>query len=227
MARSIDDVQNELLNENFLERLGESKKDFDSFVVVESIISKIAVEFVLAVQENLNKMGKVSTGGLVDGVSSGKIKRKGSVLTVEIGYDLDDPASLYWDYVNQGVRGIVSKQPSKSKYRFRKLSVPPVMAEAIYGWIEKNNISAVNEDQKKGLSKLQKKRKKISKLGDPRMSLAYAISMNIKKRGLPYTGFWDKAVKEYLGSKFVKAVAKSAGADIRLQIRKFKPSGKR
>jgi len=226
MARSIAEVQAELLAEGTLDRIGSARVTSDQVPVLEELVAGVAAQFVLAVRENIDRMGKVDRGGLIDGVSAGEITRNGSKVTVEIGYDKSDPAALYWDYVNQGVKGLDSDEPSGSDYRFRTRKVHPVMADAIFQWVKKNNISAQNEDQRRNISALQQKRKDVKALGDPRMGMAYAIATNIKRRGLPYTGFWDKAVKEYLGKQFIDAVAKAAGADIRVQIRKFNPTGK-
>ena len=226
MARSIAEVQAELLSEGTLDRIGSAKVPSDAVPVIEELIIRTAAEFVLAVRENLDKDGKVDTGGLTDGVAAGELRKSGSTLTIEIGYDPADPASLYWDFVNKGVRGIKSGGPSTSPYRFRKLSAPPVMVNALEGWVKRNNIAARNEDQRRDLSALQIKRETVRNLGNPTRSLAYAIAIQIKRRGLPYTGFWDKAVNEYLGKKFAQAVAKAGAADIRLQVRKFNPTGK-
>ena len=226
MARSIAEVQAELLNEGTLDRLGSARVASDQVPVLEELVAIVAAEFVLAVRENIDRMGKVDRGGLIDGVSAGEIMRNGSKVTVELGYDANDPAALYWDFVNKGVRGIKSGEPSSSPYRFRKLSAPPVMVDALEGWVKRNNIAARNEDQRRDLSALQVKRETVKSYGDPTRSLAYAIALGIKRRGLPYTGFWDKAVKDYLGKSFIDAVAKAAGADIRVQIRKFNPTGK-
>lgn len=226
MARSIAEVQAELLSEGTLDRIGSAKVPSDAIPVIEELIIRAAAEFVLAVRENLDNAGKVDRGGLTDGVAAGELRKSGSTLSIEIGYDPTDPASLYWDFVNKGVRGIKSGEPSTSPYRFRKLSAPPVMVNALEGWVKRNNIAARNEDQRRDLSALQIKRETVKSYGDPTRSLAYAIALGIKRRGLPYTGFWDKAVKEYLGKKFAQAVAKAGAADIRLQVRKFNPTGK-
>lgn len=226
MARSIAEVQAELLSEGTLDRLGSERTESDAIPAIEALIIKVAAEFVLAVRENLDKDGKVSTGGLTDGVAAGELRKSGSTLTIEIGYDPADPAALYWDYVNKGVRGIVSQEPQSSPYFFKKKTVAPVMADAIHEWVKRNNISAQNEDQRRDLSSLQVKRETVKSYGDPTLSLAYAIAAGIKLRGLPYTGFWDRAVKEYLGKKFADAVAKAGAADIRLQVRKFNPTKK-
>jgi hypothetical protein len=184
----------------------------------------LAGEFIIAVQENLDRLGKVSTGGLTDGVSAGDLVQSGSTYTLEIGYDKNDPAANYWDFVNKGVRGIRSGQPASSPYQFRKLSAPPVMVEAIKGWLRVNGIAARNEDQREDLSRLQQKRRNIAAEQDPQGDFAYAIALAIKRRGLPYTGYFDQAVNAYFGKTFAQAVAKAASFDVRVAVRKFNPA---
>ena len=52
-------------------------------------------------------------------------------------------------------------------------------------------------------------------------SLAYATAINIKRRGLKKTGFFDKAVEESFGSQFYSAVAKITGKEIAVNIRSY------
>jgi hypothetical protein len=184
----------------------------------------LAGEFIIAVQENLDRLGKVSTGGLTDGVSAGDLVQSGSTYTLEIGYDKNDPSAKYWDLVNKGVRGIRSGQPASSPYQFRKLSAPPVMVEAIKGWLRVNGIAARNEDQREDLSRLQQKRRNIASEQDPQGDFAYAIALAIKRRGLPYTGYFDQAVNAYFGKTFAQAVAKAASFDVRVVVRRFNPA---
>jgi hypothetical protein len=49
-------------------------------------------------------------------------------------------------------------------------------------------------------------------------------ALKIKREGLPYTGYFDIPVAEYFGDQFAQAVAKAAGVDIRIAIRKFNPN---
>ena len=151
MAKSLKQVQDELLTSGYLDTLADDPVDPGSAPTnnaVSDLIIKLAGEFIIAVQENLDRLGKVSTGGLTDGVSAGDLVQSGSTYTLEIGYDKNDPSAKYWDFVNKGVRGIRSGQPSSSPYQFRKLSAPPVMVEANKGWLRVNGIAARNEDQR-------------------------------------------------------------------------------
>jgi len=227
MAKSLKQVQDELLTSGYLDTLADDPVDPGSAPTnnaVSDLIIKLAGEFVIAVQENLDRLGKVSTGGLTDGVSAGDLVQSGSTYTLEIGYDKNDPAAKYWDFVNKGVRGIRSGQPASSPYQFRKLSAPPVMVEEIKGWLRVNGIAARNEDQREDLSRLQQKRRNIAAEQDPQGDFAYAIALAIKRRGLPYTGYFDQAVNAYFGKTFAQAVAKAASFDVRVAVRKFNPA---
>ena len=227
MAKSLKQVQDELLTSGYLDTLADDPVDPGSAptnTAVSDLIIKLAGEFVIAVQENLDRLGKVSTGGLTDGVSAGDLVQSGSTYTLEIGYDKNDPSAKYWDFVNKGVRGIRSGQPASSPYQFRKLSAPPVMVEAIKGWLRVNGIAARNEDQREDLSRLQQKRRNIAAEQDPQGDFAYAIALAIKRRGLPYTGYFDQAVNAYFGKTFAQAVAKAASFDVRVAVRKFNPA---
>lgn len=227
MAKSLKQVQDELLTSGYLDTLADDPVDPGSAPTnnaVSDLIIKLAGEFIIAVQENLDRLGKVSAGGLTDGVSAGDLVQSGSTYTLEIGYDKNDPSAKYWDFVNKGVRGIRSGQPASSPYQFRKLSAPPVMVEAIKGWLRVNGIAARNEDQREDLSRLQQKRRNIAAEQDPQGDFAYAIALAIKRRGLPYTGYFDQAVNAYFGKTFAQAVAKAASFDVRVAIRKFNPA---
>ena len=227
MAKSLKQVQDELLTSGYLDTLADDPVDPGSAPTnnaVSDLIIKLAGEFIIAVQENLDRLGKVSTGGLTDGVSAGDLVQSGSTYTLEIGYDKNDPAAKYWDFVNKGVRGIRSGQPASSPYQFRKLSAPPVMVEAIKGWLRVNGIAARNEDQREDLSRLQQKRRNIATEQDPQGDFAYAIALAVKRRGLPCTGYFDQAVNAYFGKTFAQAVAKAASFDVRVAIRKFNPT---
>jgi len=226
MAKSQKQVQAELLSEGWIDRQSKDSVNRNQTepVTVEELLARYAGEFIIAVRENLDKRGKVSTGALQDGVDSGEVISEGGKYTLEIGYDKNDPAAKYWDFVNKGVRGIRSGQSASSPYQFRKLSAPPVMVEAIKGWLRVNGIAARNEDQREDLSRLQQKRRNIAAEQDPQGDFAYAIALAIKRRGLPYTGYFDQAVNAYFGKTFAQAVAKAASFDVRVAVRKFNPA---
>jgi hypothetical protein len=228
MAKSESQAQAELLTEGWIDRQAVEKVDRtggSGTPTIEELLARYANEFVEAVKKNINDSGKVSTGSLSDGLDSGEIENNNGKYTLEIGYEQNGPAAKYWDYVNKGVKGLVSGEPANSPYYFKKLTAPPVMVNAIKSWARQNGITpTANESQKTNLSALQQKRKRIAEVQDPLDSFAYFTARKIKREGLAYTGYFDKPVAEYFGDNFAEAVAKAAAFDIRIAIRKFNPT---
>lgn len=226
--------QAELLSEGTLDRLGASRVDFSDageLPVTARLLVIAGAQFVQRVHDNLDAMGKVSTGTLSTDVISGDVKVGNNTVSISVGYPANSPGAKYYDFVNQGVKGIISGQPSESPYSFRKLSAPPVMVAAIRGWIDQNNIRSREETQKRDLSPLQTKRKGIQEatggaIGNKNDALAYAIARSIKRRGLPRTRFFDEAAEYAFGQQFLDDLAKAVGADIRIAIRQAnRPAG--
>lgn len=217
---SITDVQLAALSEPFLRDATSNRNDYFSakeLPVVERLLIASAAQFIQEVQDNLDRMGKVSSGTLSTDIKSGELINSGGSYSISMGYPEGSDGAGYYDFVNKGVKGLESQKPANSPYEFRKYSAPPIMVKAIYGWLVRNNISARNEDQTRNLSALQTKRQSLREL-DPRQSLAYAIAKNIKKKGLPYTGYFDKAITSVYGTKFVELVAQAIGVDVQVQI---------
>lgn len=227
--------QAELLAEGFLNQFDDGNRvDFTGageLPIVSRMLVIRAAAFIQRVQQNLDNAGKVSTGTLSTDIAQGEVTVGGGSVSIEVGYPASSPGAKYYDFVNEGVKGLTSGQPSTSPYSFRKLSAPPVMVAAIRGWMDDNNVRSREETQKRDLSPLQAKRKGIQELtgsaiGDKNDALAYAIARSIKRRGLPRTRFFDEAAEFAFGQDFMDAVAKAVGADIRIAIRQAnRPQG--
>jgi hypothetical protein len=224
--------QAELLADGFLNQFDDGNRvDFTGageLPIVSRMLVIRAAAFIQRVQQNLDNAGKVSTGTLSTDIIQGDVAVGGGSVSIEVGYPASSPGAKYYDFVNEGVKGFISGQPSSSPYSFRKFSAPPVMVSAIQGWIETNNIRSREETQKRDLSPLQSKRADIQQLsrGEASRGLAYAIAKSIKRRGLPRTRFFDEAAEFAFGQDFMDAVAKAVGADIRIAIRQAnRPQG--
>lgn len=217
---SITEAQLAALSEPILRDAKSNRSDYFSageLPTIEKLLIASAAQFIQDVQDNLDRFGKVSSGTLSKDIQSGELINKRGSYSISIGYPEGSKGGDYYDYLNKGVKGLDSGEPSNSPYFFKKYSAAPVMVDAIYGWLVRNNISARNEDQRKGQSPLQAKRQSLQQL-DPRRGLAYVIAKNIKKRGLPYTGYFDKAITSVYGTKFVELVAQAMGVDVQVQI---------
>lgn len=223
MAKSIKQIEAEVLAK--LDSIGVSSKGFkevDSFGGIEDMMVLAAANFILKVQENLNQSGSIDTGTLASEIEKGEVVNSGGVYSIEVGYKAGSKASKYYDFVNKGVRGTRSGEPSDSPYSFKNDKPGLKMTSAIAGWYRRHATAGRRETQKKNLSSVQRKSKKLSKMVDANKrlrSLAYATAVNIKRRGLKKTGFFDKAVQNTFGTEFVKALAKISGKEIAINLR--------
>jgi hypothetical protein len=225
MAKSIKQIEAEVLAKLESKGFGISATEFDEITElkgIEELMVLAAANFILQVQENLNRAGKIDTGTLASDIEKGEITNSGGVYSIDVGYPKDSKAAKYYDFVNKGVKGTRSDTPADSPYSFRSDMPGPSMTSAIAGWYRRHASYGRRETQKKNLSAVQRKRKKLSKMVDANKqlrSLAYATAINIKRRGLKKTGFFDKAVQSSFGPDFVKALAKITGKEIAINIK--------
>jgi hypothetical protein len=216
MAKSIKQVQAELLDEGLLNRLGATERDIAELPALQRLMIEAAANFILKVKENIEVLGISDTGALSDDVSSGELVKQGNTYSIEMGYPVGSSAAKYYDYVNKGVTGVQSGSPN-SPYRFKTLGVGKGMALNILKWVRRNNVKG-----DVALTRGQAKRQSLSKMvseASRKKSLAYAIAVNIKKRGLRKTGYFDQAKDLYFGNDFATAISKIIGQDVRILIR--------
>lgn len=216
MAKSIRQLQAELLDEGLLNRLGAQKEDLTKLPLMEQLLIQSAANFIIKVQENINALGISDTGALSDDISEGELTKQGGKYSIEVGYPSNSKAAKYYDFVNKGVKGIKSGTPN-SPYSFKTLGVSSAMQNNILSWVKRNNIRG-----DVAITKRQAKRQSLSTMvsqASNQKSLAYAIAKGIKKKGLKKTGYFDKAVSSIFGGDFTTAVSKILGQDIRILIR--------
>jgi hypothetical protein len=198
---------------------GDTKQGALKLDAVERVMFDAASKFIGLAQQRINAKKKVDRGNLSD-ISVSTIQKTGNKYSLTIGYDKSNPASEYYDFQNKGVKGIKSGQPN-SPYKFRTLSVSKNMVEAILQWYLRHKNYIRNEDQRKGLSPLQIKRKTISNVADPKIKLrqlATNTAKNIKKKGIGRVGFFDDNLDKAFGQEFQAKLAQALGQDIALTI---------
>ena len=189
------------------------------FTSVDEIMIRYAKIFIDAAQKRIREKGKVDTGNMSD-IEVGTINYLNGKYSLTIGYDPNNPASKYYDYQNKGVKGIKSNSPN-SMYAYRTLSVSPKMVEALMKWYMRHQNYIRNESQKKGLSKLQNKRKSIASKVSPQKKLrdiAESTAKRIKERGMKRIGFFEDNMKIF-GQEFQKEVAVAMGTNIVVSIK--------
>jgi hypothetical protein len=120
------------------------------------------------------------------------------------------------------VKGVVSGNPSSSPYAFRNLKVSRNMQRSILLWYRKRGNAARNDDQRKKLSATQRKNRSIKRQVDAATrlkSMAYATAVNIKKKGIKRSGFFDDTINSVFGQSFLDALSKVVGQDVKIAIR--------
>jgi hypothetical protein len=199
MAKSISEAQAEALADGFLDGFGEAFKPKKAL----SKIILVAGKFVEEAQNNLNKSDRNASGALSESITIVDPVKDGNNIRVDISM------LYYWKFINDGVTGVISQQPS-SPYKFKNLFVSKKMLKAIRKWVIKEGLKFKAKGQGKPISKREKFRKSIT---DTSTSTAYAISRAVKAKGLKKTNFVKKALAET--NKYAKQeIGKGFKADI-------------
>ena len=220
MPKSINQLQAELLSSGTLDKLGASQQDFASLgtlPVLEQYLILAAANFIQKVKDNIEVLGISDTGSLSDDISSGELVKESNGYSIEVGYPRGSKAAKYYDFVNKGVKGVKSGTPN-SPYAFKNIGVGRAMLQNIKSWVDRNGIRRNDV----AITRRQATRQSLSNMvseASRSKNLAYAVAVNIKKRGLRKTGFFDSAVDSYFGSDFASGVSKIIGQDIKVLIR--------
>ena len=220
MPKSINQLQGELLSSGTLDKLGASQQDFASLgtlPVLEQYLILAAANFIQKVKDNIEVLGISDTGALSDDISSGELVKESNGYSIEVGYPRGSKAAKYYDFVNKGVKGVKSGTPN-SPYAFKNIGVGREMLRNIKSWVDRNGIRRNDV----AITRRQATRQSLSNMvseASRSKNLAYAVAVNIKKRGLRKTGFFDSAVDSYFGRDFAVSVSKIIGQDIKVLIR--------
>jgi hypothetical protein len=188
---------------------------------VQAVMLEGANQFMKLAIARINQKKKVDRGNLSD-MEVSSIKQEGNKYSLTIGYSKNNPASKYYDFQNKGVKGIKSKQPNSSPYSYRTLSVSASMVNALMQWYMRHRNYIRNDDQRKNLSPLQRKRKTLGNITNQQAKLkqiATNTAKAIKKRGMPRVGFFEDNLDKAFGKEFQVKLAKALGQDIILNIR--------
>jgi hypothetical protein len=230
MPKSINQLQAELLSSGVLDKLGASQQDFASLgtlPVLEQYLILAAANFIQKVKDNIEVLGISDTGSLSDDISSGELVKESNGYSIEVGYPRGSKAAKYYDFVNKGVKGFdtSSNRNSTSPYSFKNIRnkkggvlIGGAMLKNISSWVDRNGIRRNDV----AITRRQATRQSLSNMvseASRSKNLAYAVAVNIKKRGLRKTGFFDSAVDSYFGRDFAVSVSKIIGQDIKVLIR--------
>ncbi len=188
---------------------------------VEKVMLEGANKFLNLAKQRIRQRKKVDKGNLAD-IEVFDLEEKGGLYSITIGYPRSNPASVYYDFQNLGVRGIQSRSPN-SKYSFKTLKVSSKFVNAILAWYLRHKNFIRNDDQPTSLSGLQVKRKNIASVADPQKKLrqiAKQTAENIKKRGIPRVGFLEDNKDKAFGKDFQDKLSIALGQSVALTIKK-------
>ena len=191
---------------------------------IEEVMVKYADLFITKAKKTIDQKHKVDTGKMSE-IEFSSVNFLNGKWAITIGYDKNNPASKYYDFQNKGVKGIKSGVPN-SQYSFRTLSVSAKMVEAIMAWYLRHRNYIRKETQKRGLSKLQKKRKKLSadSFKNNLRVVATNTAKKIKERGIKRVGFFEDNM-DIFGKEFQQEVALALGKNIVVSIKQVIESG--
>lgn len=206
---SISQAQAKAIADGFLATLGQQRTTNEELPVIEALLLKYGAEFQQEAIDNLNKNKSIASGNIAD--IRFQVTKFGTTYTLSMGYPNSEPASKYWDFVNQGVKGTKNvKADGKTPYAFKsnKKSIPVSVVEK---WLQYNKLKTISV-------------KRYSKLGvelkalNDKKSLAGAIAKSIHRKGLRSTRYFDKARDSVFGKDFQKIMNAALGFDVEIKI---------
>jgi hypothetical protein len=177
----------DLINSNFLDV---NSNDKSIYIVLEDTLSEYGEKFLYLLEKYYNQRGVKASGAIISESKSIITENgNGTLLTIS----LPD----YYDYPNEGVRGVKESQnASNSPYKFKSLTkMSKEGRESLKKYIlsGKAKVRAVNKTigQEKKYKRISETKKKslIDKQVD---TLIY----NIKKYGIKTTRYFDDAFEE-------------------------------
>ena len=200
--QSFSKRQQQVINNKIIDLNSDSPSSFKQFdgKALETALYNIAVEFITAATDNLNKADRVSTGGLLESIRPSEIVVLGKKMTINISV-LD-----YYKFIDQGVKGWKSAEPANSPYAFKAPlgksgKKSSEMVTAIRKWLIKEGLksNSTSRNPKNAISARESRRQKIT---DTATSTAIMIAGIIRSKGLKRTNFWTDA--EQTASKFAE-----------------------
>lgn len=175
---------------NFLNQLGTKDKGDGSGLKLNrtaKTLIELGEYLILEAQENMTKAKSIATGRIADSMEIKNLSSKSAKFSLDVVIDKN------YKWTNDGVRGV---NGGSGKYQFKTTRPSKKMATTILKWARKRGLkgrtkyspASGNEGKDVGI-------RKLTSSSDNLKSLAYAISTNIKKKGIQPTHFFTKAIK--------------------------------
>ena len=149
-------AQAKALADGFLQSIGETYNQFDpsEYPVAEQMFIYYGKIFNDAVAKNLKKSGSIGSGKIAE-LAVPKVNKFGNDYEMYLGYHKENPASVYYRFVNKGVKGFggINAKPkrvkSDSPYKYKTPFPNEKMAKSIMEWYKLGKAKARTDTQKK------------------------------------------------------------------------------
>lgn len=191
-------------------RYSSTKDQFESFVA-SNVLEQYGAEF-KRVLEDIMKQRQIvgATGDLADSINP-IVDNDGKRLTITM---LD-----YYDFVNEGVRGVKStKNAPNSPYKFKHYKMNPEGRASIKEYILQGKAKVTNKQIRGkttiGLEKKNIKQTKKKSLIDQQVD---ELIYNIKKYGIKQTDYFTDAFEKVFAN-WEQDMAEAFGADVALSL---------
>ena len=201
--------------EKAIGKIGSSKDQFE-FFVASNVLEQYGVEF-KKVLEDLMKQRQISASGeLADSINP-IVDNEGKRLTITM---LD-----YYDFVNEGVKGVKSsKNASTSPYKFKNYGMSADGRASIKKYIlsGKAKVSATEGDKARGIG-LERKGVKFAKKKSLIDRQVDTLIYNIKKYGIKKTDYFTDAFEKVFANweqDMAEAMAEDVGLSLQLKSSK-------
>lgn len=186
--------------------LGESTTAFETYVA-DTVLKQYAVDFVNLLKKNIKDRKVVATGQLESNIE---------IIPDESGNNIKITMLDYFDYPNEGVRGIdFDTNAPNSPYSFKKskgyYAISKDGKESLKRLISEGKMKVSDTSKTKRPIGLEGKRKSLIDMQVS--SLIYLI----RKHGIKRTRYFDDAFDTVFGT-FAEDMAKAYGQDVAFNI---------
>lgn len=207
------DIASSKSNLAFLETIGTKDKG-DGMAASAKALVELAGFLIITATDNLERKGNKATGNTASSMKIVNLDLSGAKKSLDI------QILKTYKFLDQGVKGV---EGGAGKYSFKNKFASRKMMLAILKWLKKRSLSGKIKYKAYGTGletggkgTTERKNKRINKIvstAKSRENLAYAVSVNIKKKGIKKTLFFTNAVKATQ-----KEATKKFGAALKLDI---------
>ena len=205
MPSNIGSVQRSTIGSGFLDSVGDGK---DEFTFVNTVFEEYGKQFLLNLSKSANDKKVVASGNLL---SQTKFEVEGNVMRIIV--------PDYYDYPNEGVRGVKSsKNAPTSPYKYKTYGMSDEGRASIRQYIQSGRakISTVTKTKDKALG-IGLEKKKLSLIDAQTNQLVYLI----KRFGIKKTNYFTDALNATFGKDFELKMSEAFGKQIVFTLEKL------